>query len=39
MMLALKSSSITDTTDVPLRTIFVELSLRFQTGCQARQIH
>ena len=38
MMLALKPSSITDTAAAPL-IIFVELSLRFQTGCRARQSH
>ena len=39
MMLALKPSLITDTAVRPLRTIFVEASLRFKTGCRARQSH
>ena len=39
MMLALKPSSINGTAAAPLRTIFVEVNLRFQTGCRARQSH
>ena len=36
---AWKSSSIMDTAAVPLRTIFVEVSLGFQMGCRARHNH
>ena len=39
MKLALKSSSIIDKVVVPLRTIFVEVSLEFQTVCQERHSH
>ena len=39
MTLALKSSSIMDKVVVPLRTIFVEVSLEFQMGYRARHNH
>ena len=38
-MLVLKLSSIMAMADVPLRIIFVEVSLGFQTGCRTRQIY